>query len=109
MSISLPKILPLMAAAAMSLVTLSATVQPVYAAAGPDYRLTAAKPLSGTQVAADVLWRCDSTGCTTARANGRPAIVCAQVAREFGRLDSFSYRDAAFDAAALEKCNSKAR
>ena len=108
MKLPLPRIIPLAAAAVMTMVSLGVTVQPVYAANGPDYRLTAAAPAQGTRVANETLWRCGDDGCRAAKATSRPAVVCAQAAREFGKLESFVFRGEAFDATALEKCNARA-
>jgi hypothetical protein len=105
----MPRILPLIASAAMSFVVLTATATPAFAQrGGPDYRLTTAAPMSGTAVAGDTLWRCDATGCSASASTSRPAVTCAQAAKKVGRLDSFSFRGQAFDEAALAKCNEKA-
>jgi hypothetical protein len=102
-------LLPMIASLALS-ATLFATTSPAFAApSGPDYRLTSEKSLSGNLVAGETLWRCATDGCTAATATSRPAIVCAQAARTVGKLSSFSFRGADFDAEALAKCNVKAR
>ena len=105
----LPKIIPVAAAAAMSFFVLGATVQPVQAARSADYRLTTQAPASGTFVASDTLWVCGDTGCTAATSTSRPAMVCSSAARKIGALSSFTFREQAFDADALAKCNAKAR
>ena len=106
----MPRILPIFASIAMSVIMLGAASSPTLAAqAGPDYRLTAATPVLGTQISGDTLWRCNTSGCTAASATSRPAIVCVKAARSLGKLESFSFRDANFGAEALAKCNEKAR
>jgi hypothetical protein len=105
----LPKILPVAAAAAMSFIVLGAATQPVQAARGPDYRLTAQTAQSGKFVAADTLWACGADGCTAAKSTSRPSTVCASAARQIGTIASFTFRDEMFDAEALAKCNAKAR
>jgi hypothetical protein len=106
----MPRILPTLASIAMSAFMLSAAYNPAAAAQnGPDYRLTAAAPVSGTQISGETLWRCSEAGCTAASATSRPAIVCAKAARSLGKLESFSFRDSAFDAESLAKCNAKAK
>jgi len=106
----LPKIIPVAAAAAMSFFVLSATVQPVQAARGADYRLTTQQaPASTTFVASDTLWSCGDNGCTAAKSTSRPTMVCASAARKVGALSSFTFREQAFDADALAKCNANAR
>ena len=80
-------------------------------AQAPVYRavpVTAvAKPSS--VIVGDSLWACGSDGCTTSNATSRPAIVCAQVVKKLGKLDSFTGGSTAFDAAALAKCNERAK
>jgi hypothetical protein len=106
----MPRILPMLASIAMSFVMLSAASSPAMAAqTGPDFRLTAATPVSGTQIAGETLWRCGDSGCTAASATSRPAIVCAKAARSLGKLESFTFRDSSFDVDALAKCNAKAK
>ncbi|MBK8630855.1 MAG: hypothetical protein IPN84_11845 [Sphingomonadales bacterium] len=106
---NLPRILPLLGAAALSFLTLAPTVQPVYAAQGPEYSAKLTSAIEGTRVASDTLWRCAGTECTASRATARATIVCAHAAREFGKLESFAFQGKAFDEAALAKCNAKAR
>jgi hypothetical protein len=106
----MPRILPMIASLAMSLLVLSATASPAFATrTAPDFRLTAVTPVTGTKISGETLWRCNTTGCTAAAGNSRPAIICAQAARALGPLESFSFRDTAFEADALAKCNAKAK
>lgn len=61
-------------------------------------------------IAKDVLFKCGADGCVAGRTSGsRPAIVCAALVREIGAVESFSADGAAFDAAALAKCNARAK
>ncbi len=64
---------------------------------------------AGSLIVGDTLWRCGAEGCSTAKATARPAIVCEQVAKKVGKLDSFVVNGTAFDETALGKCNAKAR
>jgi hypothetical protein len=106
----MPRILPIFASIAMSALMLGAASSPTMAAQNkPEYRLTAATPASGTQISGDTVWRCNTSGCTAAAATSRPAIVCAKAARSLGKLESFSFREASFDAESLAKCNEKAK
>lgn len=68
-----------------------------------------AKAKAGSVIIGETLWACADTGCTTARATSRPSIVCEQVAKKLGRLDSFAANATAFDTAALSACNAKAK
>ncbi len=106
----LSHIAPAITAAAFSFALLGATTTASFANTGaPDYRLTPTQSVTGTKVVNDTLWRCSTNTCTAAKANSRPEIVCAQAARKVGKLTNFSYKGTDFDAAALEKCNAKAR
>jgi hypothetical protein len=95
---------------ALAFGTIGFASAPAYASRGaPDYRLTTMEPVKGTKVASETLWRCGDNTCVAQAATSRPEIVCAKVAREVGKMESFSYRGTAFDADALAKCNAKAR
>ena len=105
-----PQILPTFAAIAISATILGAFTAPAFANRGaPEYRLTAEQSVTGTKVARDTLWKCSDAGCSAASATSRPEIVCATAVREIGKVSSFSVRGEAFNAAALAKCNAKAR
>ena len=60
-------------------------------------------------VVRDTIFRCGEAGCAAARGSTRPEIVCSVLAREVGALASFSAGGRDFDAAALERCNRRAR
>jgi hypothetical protein len=77
----------------------------------PSYRVV---PVSKMAVASNVvigetLWNCGAAGCTMSKATSRPAIVCEQAAKRFGKLESFTVGAENFDEAALAKCNTKAK
>jgi uridine phosphorylase len=79
-------------------------------AQSPTYRAVPAATVSEANVIADgVMWRCGTDGCVTSKATSRPAIVCQQAARQVGKLESFAFGTESFDAAALAKCNAKAK
>ena len=103
--------LPLIAAAFTTAVMLvGANAAPAYAQA-PSYRAVPAAPVQTAQniVIGETLWKCAPGGCTASQASGRPAIVCELAARKVGKLDSFTVGTTPFDAAALAKCNLKAK
>lgn len=56
----------------------------------------------------DTLWECAPGGCKTTSGSGTSASVCAQAARKFGKLESFSVNEEAFAADKLAECNAKA-
>lgn len=60
-------------------------------------------------VVRDTVFRCGEAGCAAARGSTRPEIVCSVLAQEVGALASFSAGGRDFDAAALERCNRRAR
>lgn len=92
-------------AAILSLAFVSA---PVFAQS--HYRAeTAAAPAQARFLARDNLWRCAGSACESARTAARPAIVCATLVREVGRLNSFAVEGRAFSAEQLESCNARAR
>jgi hypothetical protein len=95
---------------ALAFGTLSIGAGPAYASRGePDYRVTTVAAVTGIKVASDTVWRCADKNCVATAATSRPEIVCARVARDIGKVESFSYRGSAFDADSLAKCNVKAR
>jgi hypothetical protein len=57
----------------------------------------------------DTLWKCSDAGCIGTRSSSRPAIVCAVLVREVGRLSSFAEQGRALSAEELEKCNARAK
>ncbi len=95
-----------LAVAALTLgVSLPASAQtPTYRAV-PAVKMTVASNV----VIGETLWNCGTAGCTTSKATSRPAIVCEQTAKKFGKLESFAVGAANFDDAALAKCNAKAK
>ena len=95
-----------LAAAAVTLgFAVPATAQtPTYRAV-PMVKMTVADNV----VIGETLWNCGTAGCTTTKATSRPAIVCEQTAKKFGKLESFAVGSNTFDDAALAKCNAKAK
>jgi hypothetical protein len=76
---------------------------------GPAYRAELVQPAANAQVlASGVVWRCEGTSCTAARATSRPAIVCARLAREAGPVASFAVAGQALPAEQLARCNAAA-
>ena len=76
----------------------------------PHYRAQpVAAPGAERVVARDLAWRCGAGGCVAASSNSRPAIVCAALVREVGRLSSFAAGGRVLSAEELQKCNARAR
>ncbi|QIG81682.1 CC_3452 family protein [Stakelama tenebrarum] len=55
------------------------------------------------------VWHCDAQRCVAPRASSRDAVICQSIAREIGRLASFTANGSPFDAAALSECNAYAQ
>ena len=81
------------------------------AAQAPTYRAVPVVKMAAADkvVIGETLWICGTAGCTTTKATSRPAIVCEQSAKKFGKLESFAAGTNVFDEAALAKCNAKAK
>jgi len=95
-----------LAAAALTLgVSLPASAQTPSFRAVPVTKMTVASNV----IIGETLWNCGAAGCTTSKATSRPAIVCEQTAKKFGKLESFAVGTNTFDEAALAKCNTKAK
>ncbi|WP_414900594.1 CC_3452 family protein [Sphingomonas flavalba] len=83
---------------------------PAAAQPGAFYNaIPATAPAAGRTVIRDQIWSCDDNSCVSARGDSRPAVVCAVAARQLGRLTAFTVNGEAFDAAALDKCNARAK
>lgn len=68
-----------------------------------------ARPAEARFVARENVWRCNGDVCLSARSQARPAIACATLVRQVGRLRSFAVEGRAFAAEQLEACNARAR
>ncbi|HYW16874.1 MAG TPA: hypothetical protein VE891_12075 [Allosphingosinicella sp.] len=78
--------------------------------AGTQYRAEpAAPPAAARLIVKDVVWKCGAGGCVAPQGNSRSAIDCPALVREIGTLRSFSVGGQPLDAAALGKCNARAR
>lgn len=92
--------------------TLVALAAPAYAERpnGSYYTAIEANPQGrDSAIISDTIWHRTANGLRGPRAGSRPEIVCAQVARKFGELRSFSADGVAFDADRLASCNLRAR
>jgi len=90
------------------LLSLAFVSSPVFAA-GDFGAQPVTRPAHERFVAGDNAWRCGEAGCSSARTATRPALACSTLVRAVGPLRSFSVDGRAFDAAALEACNARAR
>ncbi|CAN5463962.1 hypothetical protein BH09PSE4_BH09PSE4_21040 [soil metagenome] len=74
------------------------------------YSATAMAPVGKTSIITrETAWACSGATCVAKQAPERDAVLCALVARQVGKLSSFTVGGAAYDPAALDKCNAKAK
>jgi len=66
-------------------------------------------PPAAKIMARDIQWRCGAAGCVTTSDLSSPRIACAGLARRVGQLQSFASNGVPFGAAALARCNARAR
>jgi hypothetical protein len=102
------RFLPVLAVLAASAATLVGG--PVQAQSGAFYVAKPAEPpAKPTMVTRSTLWRLQNGAYVAAQASERHTIVCQLVAKNVGRLESFSVAGTAYTAEALDKCNAKAK
>lgn len=97
---------------AAALTVTTAFVAPISAAAetGAYYSATpVTAPDKASVITSGTLWKCAEGVCTAARGTQRDMIMCQLVAQRVGALSGFSVAGAPMDAAALAKCNERAR
>ena len=93
---------PLFAVTAFSLATCPA------AAATYSAKTSAAAPADRI-AARDILWTCGSGACTGSTLNSRPVVLCEDLAKKAGKIDSFLVDGREMSAVDLQRCNSSAR
>ncbi len=69
----------------------------------------AVAPTEASFVTRSVVWKCDGATCAAPKAGNRDQVMCELAAKEMGQLASFTANGSAFDAAAMEKCNARAK
>ena len=93
----------------LSLAILAASALFAAPAAAHYVVIPASKVGAQTVALQGVTWRCGDEGCTAGETSSRPEIVCAAFAKKIGAVLSFAAGNRALDAAALEKCNARAK
>jgi hypothetical protein len=72
-----------------------------------------AKPVAAADTAKiigkDISWACSANGCTGSTEASRPVILCQDLAKRAGRIESFIADGKPLSAAQLDKCNSAAK
>ncbi len=96
------------AACASSILLLSATAG--HAQTGGYYNATpVAAPAKASLITGGTLWHCNDGVCVADKAPMRDVILCQMVAREVGKLATFTVAGAPLDADTLAKCNARAK
>lgn len=68
-----------------------------------------AAPEATKIIGKDISWSCSASGCTGSTDASRPVILCQDLAKRAGRIESFIADGKPLSAEQLEKCNSAAR
>lgn len=79
-------------------------------ASAATYSAKPAMPVKEARIAVrDMLWTCGDSACSGATANSRPLVLCQSLAKEAGRIDSFTVDGRPISDSDLERCNAAAR
>lgn len=65
-------------------------------------------PATARIIGKDISWSCGANGCQGATEASRPLVICQDLARRVGRIESFTADGRALGAADLDKCNTRA-
>ena len=79
------------------------------ALAGTYSAKPAAAPATAKIIGKDISWTCTADGCRGSTEASRPVIICEDLAKRAGRIESFSANGKALSAEQLAKCNSAAK
>ncbi len=66
-------------------------------------------PASAKIIGKDISWACGPAACQGSTEESRPLVLCQDLAKRAGRLESFSADGRALGAAELDKCNASAK
>lgn len=87
----------------------AATLLAAPSIAGTYSAKPAAAPAANRIVGKDIAWTCTASGCRGATEASRPLILCQDLAKRAGRIDSFIADGQALSTGQLAKCNSVAK
>jgi hypothetical protein len=79
------------------------------AVAGTYSAKPAATPAAGKIIGKDISWNCTAGSCRGSTEASRPVIICEDLAKRTGRIESFSADGKELSAEQLAKCNSAAK
>ena len=77
-------------------------------AAGTYSAKPIAAPSQSKIIGKDISWSCGGGACRGSTDSSRPLIICQDLAKRTGRLESFVADGQALSTAELDKCNAKA-
>ena len=86
----------------------SAAIFAAAPAAAATYSAKLSSPASGHIVARDMNWACAGESCQGATDESRPVVLCQALAKQAGKVESFTVDGKAFGEADLAKCNASA-
>jgi hypothetical protein len=78
-------------------------------AAAASYSASLEQPATGRFIDRDISWRCGGATCTGATSESRPLVLCQGLAKQAGRIGSFSVNGRSLAADQLERCNASAK
>ena len=79
------------------------------AVAGTYSAKPAAAPAAKKIIGKDVSWSCAGDTCRGSTESSRPLVICQDLAKRAGRIDSFVADGQALAQAELDKCNTSAK
>jgi len=79
------------------------------AVAGTYSAKPAAAPPASKIIGKDISWNCTAGSCRGSTEASRPVIICEDLAKRAGRIESFSADGKELSAEQLAKCNSAAK
>ncbi|HEU0311377.1 MAG TPA: hypothetical protein VFR36_09190 [Sphingomicrobium sp.] len=79
------------------------------ALAGTYSAKPAAAPTATKIIGKDISWSCTADGCRGSTEASRPLVLCQDLAKRAGRLESFVADGQALSSEQLERCNASAK
>ena len=74
-----------------------------------SYSANLEQPATGRFIDRDISWRCAGATCAGATTESRPLVLCQGLAKQAGRLGSFTVNGRPLDTAQLDRCNASAK
>lgn len=87
-------------------VAFGAAAAPAFAAA---YSAHLEQAATGRFIASDISWQCAGATCTGATSESRPLVLCQGLAKQAGRIGSFTVNGRPLAADQLQRCNASAK